>query len=217
MKKENGSMLSRYAGKNVLAVGAHPDDLELGVGGTLAKLAKSGSKVTMVIVCVPNNLDSRVAEAGKAAEILGCELKVLYTDKTQRVEDIKTYELVAHLDGLVREHDPAVVISHSENNFHKDHILTHHACQAAQRLHFFDFLTFYPTSCHPVSVPFHPQAYVDITDVIDDKMKAIDQHTTQFTCKGLTTNHYRDVAREYGRVAGSEYAEGLEVVRLKLG
>lgn len=216
MEKVSDSMLGRYKGKTVLAVGAHPDDLELGVGGTIARLVEQGTKVVMVVVCVPHNLGTRVPEAKKAAALLGAELIVLHSDTEMRVEDLKTYELVQEIDDLVRKHDPAAVISHGPTNFHKDHVLTHNACLAAQRLHFFDFLCYYPTSCHPIQVPFHPQAYIDITDVMEKKMEAIHSHTTMFACRGLTTDHYRDTARHWGRMAGVEYAEAVEVMRLRL-
>lgn len=212
----SSDMFTRYIGQTVLAVGAHPDDLELGVGGILARLSRQGTKVVMLVVCVPHHLKERIAEAQAAAAVLGAEIRFLYADTEMRVEDIKTYELVERIDQIVRQLDPAAVLSHSFTNFHKDHILVHNACLAAQRLHFFDFYCYYPTSCHPVSVPFRPQAYVDVTETMDIKMDAINRHTTQFSCKGLTTDHYRDVAREYGRLAGVEYAEGLEVVRLRL-
>jgi N-acetylglucosamine malate deacetylase 1 len=213
----NEEMIGKYVGKTVLGVGAHPDDLELGVGGTLGLLARAGVKVVMAIVAVPNALEDRIEESKKAASLLGAAgIEFLYPDKTRRVEDIKTYELVGRLDDLIRKHDPAAVLSHAEANFHKDHVLVHNGVVAAQRLHFFDFFSFYPTSCHPVTVPFHPQAYVDISKTMDLKMAAINQHTTQFTCKGLGTDHYRDVAREYGRMVGVDYAEGLEVQRVKL-
>ena len=171
----------------------------------------------MVVVCTPNNLVARNAEARKAAEILGAKIEFLFDSVEQRVEDVKTYELIDRIDRLVRAYDPAVVITHAGSNFHLDHVLVHKACVAAQRLHFFDMLCFYPTSCHPVSTPFHPQAYIDISGTIERKMAAINQHVTQFGCRGLTTDHYVSVAREYGRLAGVEYAEGLEVSRLNLG
>lgn len=211
------ALTSKYKGKTVLGFGAHPDDLELGAGGTLARLAEEGAKVVMLVVCSPNHLNSRKDEAAKAAKILGAsEFRVLFDQKEQRVEDIKNYELVGLMDKLIRDYDPALVISHAKSNFHRDHVLVHDATVQAQRLHFFDFLAYYPTSCHPVTTPFHPQVYVDITKQIDRKMEAIHQHTTQFTCRGLTTDHYRGVAFEYGRLAGTEFAEGLEAVRLRL-
>lgn len=213
----SAGLLAKYEGRSVLVVGAHPDDIELGAGGTVARLAGMGARVRMAVVCTPNHLAERNAEARKAAEILGAELEFLFGDREMRVEDLKTYELVDRVDRLVREHDPAVVLTHAASNFHHDHVLVHKACTAAQRLHFFDMLCFYPTSCHPVTTPFQPQAYVDITRTIERKMAAIHQHVTQFGCRGLTTDHYETVAREYGRLAGVEYAEGLEVSRLNLG
>jgi LmbE family N-acetylglucosaminyl deacetylase len=215
--KTASGLLEKYRGRKVLVVGAHPDDIELGAGGTVARLAGEGADVTMVVVCTPNNLESRMAEARKAAEILGAKIEFLFPQRAMRVEDVKSYELIDRVDKMVRAIDPAVVITHAASNFHHDHVLVHKACVAAQRLHFFDMLCFYPNSCHPVTTPFHPQAYVDITRTIERKMAAIDQHVTQFGCRGLTTDHYVGIAREYGRLAGVEYAEGLEVSRLNLG
>ena len=209
--------LAKYKGRKALVVGAHPDDIELGAGGTVARLASEGVEVTMVVVCTPNNREARNAEARKAANILGARIEFLFPEKEMRVEDIKSYELIDRIDRLVRAHDPSVVLTHAVSNFHHDHVLVHKACVAAQRLHFFDMLCFYPTSCHPVTTSFHPHAYVDITRTIERKMAAINQHVTQFGCRGLTTDHYVSVAREYGRLAGVEYAEGLEVSRLNLG
>lgn len=225
MSHDNGKKLaapkrrelaSKYAGKCVLAIGAHPDDLEIGIGGTMARLVEEGSRVLMVVICVPNHLEVRKAEAERAAKILGCDLQILFPNDCRRVEDLKTYELVSLLDKIVQKHKPAAMVSHALNNFHKDHVLVYNACLAAQRLSFHDFFCYYPTTCHPVQVPFFPQAFVDISGTIDRKMQAIDAHATQFACRGMGTDHFRLNAREYGRLAGVEYAEGLEVVRMML-
>lgn len=212
-----GGLLSKYRGTKAVVIGAHPDDIELGAGGTVARLAADGVQVKMVVVCTPNNLKSRNFESQMAAGILGAELEFLFPEKEMRVEDVKTYDLIDRIDRIVRREDPSVVITHAASNFHLDHVLVHKACVAAQRLHFFDMLCFYPTSCHPVSTPFHPHAFIDITGTIDKKMAAINQHVTQFGCRGLTTDHYVSVAREYGRLSGVEYAEGLEVSRINIG
>jgi LmbE family N-acetylglucosaminyl deacetylase len=65
-----------------------------------------------------------------------------------------------------------------------------------------------------VPVPFHPRAYVDISETIDAKMRAIEAHASQFACRGLGTDIYRDVARLNGRMVGVQYAEGLDVGRM---
>jgi LmbE family N-acetylglucosaminyl deacetylase len=67
-----------------------------------------------------------------------------------------------------------------------------------------------------VPVPFHPRAYVDITDTIETKLRAIAAHQSQFKCRGLGIDIYRDIARLNGRMVGVQYAEGLEVGRMLL-
>lgn len=211
-----GRIVSRYTGHTVLAVGAHPDDVELALGGTIARLSAGGVRVVMVVVCVPNELKTRLREVSRSAEILGAELRVLVADRTCRVEDLKTYELVEKLDALNREFRPAAVFTHGPVEFHNDHVLVHNACLSSQRLGAMDFFYFAPTSCRPIPVDFHPQAYVDISDTIDVKMRALEVYASQFAGRCLPLEFIRDMNKSLGHKIGARYAEGLEVVRLKL-
>jgi len=209
-------LAARYSGKTVLAVGAHADDVELAVGGTIASLRRGGARVVMVVVSLPGDYKQRMAEAKEAAGILGCELRVLMPDATRRIEDMKSYELVAMIDREVKEYQPAAMFAHGPAEFHRDHVLVHEACVSSQRLSYFDFFTYHPNFCRPVPVPFHPRAYVDITETIETKMRAIAAHQSQFKCRGLGTEIYRDIARLNGRMVGVQYAEGLDISRLLL-
>lgn len=209
-------LLSQYAGQTVLAVGAHPDDLELGVGGTLARLSRSGTRVVMAVVSIPNNLQTRRIEARRGAEALGCEVRLLTPNRCSRVEDLKSHELVGMMDGLVNELKPAAMFSHCLANLHLDHKLAYDACMASQRLRYFDIFCYSPTSCHAVNIAFQPHIYIDITKTIDAKMTAIRHHASQFERRGLKTEHYRDASNRTGQVVGVEFAEGLEVVRMRL-
>ena len=92
------SLVNRYAGTTVLAIGAHPDDLEIGIGGTLAKLQKNGANVVMCVASIPKDYEVRLEEATEGARILGCELKILMEGGPRRIEDIKTCELVGLVD-----------------------------------------------------------------------------------------------------------------------
>lgn len=210
------ALASRYAGKTVLALGAHPDDLEIGIGGTLARLHDAGAKVVMAIVSVPSEYETRVREAKEAARILGCELRFLLNGRSCRVEDLKTYELVAVLDDLVKEFQPAAMLTHGSADYHRDHVLVHNAALATQRLRYFDFFCYYPTNCRPVPISFLPRVYVDISQTIEQKIAAIHAHGSQFGCRGLGVDLYRETARAQGRLVGVEYAEGLDVMRLLL-
>jgi LmbE family N-acetylglucosaminyl deacetylase len=206
----------RYAGKTVLAVGAHADDVELAVGGTMARLRRGGARVVMVVISLPGDYKTRLREAQHAADILGCELRVLMADGTKRIEDLKSYELVAMIDREVKELAPAAMLTHGPSEFHRDHVLVHEACVSSQRLRYFDFFTYHPNFCRPVPVAFHPRAYVDITETIETKMRAIEAHQSQFKCRGLGIDIYRDIARLNGRMVGVQYAEGLDVGRMLL-
>lgn len=208
-------LAERYAGRTVLAVGAHADDIELAVGGTMARLRRAGARTVMLVISLPGEHEVRRREAEKAAKILGCELRVVMDD-ARRIEDLKSYELVSLIDRHVRELEPAAMLTHGASEFHRDHVLVHQACVSSQRLGFFDFFTYQPNFCRPVPVAFHPRAYVDITDTIDTKMRAIEAHESQFKCRGLDTELYRDIARMNGRMVGVQYAEGLDVARMLL-
>ena len=209
------SLTARYAGSTVLAIGAHPDDLELGIGGTLARLARGGARVVMAIVSIPGEHEVRRREAGEAAAILGCELRVML-EPGRRIEDVKHYQLVSMMDALVRELSPSAVFTHSASEFHRDHVAVYNACLSSQRLLYFDFFSYHPTMCRPVPMPFHPRAYVDVSATIDVKMQAIDAHVSQFACRGISTEMYRDIAQLQGRMVGVPYAEGLDVGRMVL-
>lgn len=209
-------LLTKYAGATILAVGAHPDDLELGCGGTLARLSRAGARVVMVVASIPSSLRSRRAEAIKAAEILGCEVRFLTPNRCSRVEDLKTHQLVGMIDALVRELQPAAMFSHCLANLHLDHKLVNEACMASQRLRYFDIFCYSPTSCHAVNIAFYPHAYIDISDTIEVKMRAIRVHSSQFDSRGLNTERYREADGRMGRIVGVDYAEGVEVVRMKV-
>jgi len=208
---------TRYKGRTVLAIGAHPDDIELAIGGTLAHLKKAGAHVVMAVVSVPTDYATRRKEAERAAEILGCELRILIDRGVpHRIEDMKTYELVKVFDDLVKELQPAAVLTHGPSELHRDHVLVYNAALSSQRLRYFDFFSYHPNFCRPIAVQFHPRAYVDISDTIEAKMDAIAAHRSQFCDRGLPIDIYRDIARMNGRMVGVQYAEGLDVGRMLL-
>jgi LmbE family N-acetylglucosaminyl deacetylase len=208
------SFAARYLGRTVLAIGAHPDDIELGIGGTVSLLARNGVEVVMAIVSVPADYDTRVAEAKDSAAILGCELRILMEGGCRRIEDAKNYQLVGMLDELVKEFNPAAILTHGPTDFHRDHVTIYQATVPTQRLAQFDLYSYVPTMTRPVPVPFEPNAFVDISSSIETKLKAIAAHKSQFYSRGLAFEFYRDIARVSGRMAGVDYAEGLAIHKI---
>ena len=210
------SMLSRYSGKCVLVIGAHPDDVEMGMGGTVARLAGLGARVVLAIACVPCRLEQRVREARQAAEILGAQIQFLFDQRASHVEDLPSYELVGRLDRLVRELNPVAVFSHNGHELHRDHQLVFAAFRATLRLGPMDGYCYQPCACRPTPLAFQPQAFVDIGPTLEQKMAAVAVHRTQFEERGLDIGFLREIARYYGCQAGLKYAEGLEVIQLRL-
>lgn len=208
------SFAARYVGHTVIALGAHPDDIELGIGGTIALLTRAGVKVVMAIVSVPADYATRVAEAMDSAAILDCKLRVLLEGECRRIEDLKNYQLVGLLDGLVKECQPAALLTHGPTDFHRDHVLVYHAAVSTQRLAPFDLYSYSPTMTRPVPVPFQPRAYVDISSTMDAKLRAIAAHKSQFYSRGLGIEFCRELARVNGRMVGVDYAEGLDIGKM---
>ena len=96
----------------------------------------------MAVVSIPADYETRRAEAERAAEILGCELRILMDGGCRRIDDMKNYQLVGMLDALVRELQPAAVLTHSANEFHRDHVAVHNACRLDAAPAPFDFFRF---------------------------------------------------------------------------
>src|SRR4051812_1747619 len=119
--------------RRVLAFGAHPDDIEAGAGGLVAKLVAAGAHVTMVVTSIPNRFEQRIAEARAAAGVLGAELVLLRDDAASRVEDYAMSEIVERFDSIVDRVQPDLVISHGADDTHWDHYLVHRAVVSAMR------------------------------------------------------------------------------------
>ena len=203
--------MTRFADR-VLAIGAHPDDLEVGAGGLLARLARAGATVTMVVVSVPNQFDTRVAEARTGAARLGAELVLLHPDDISRIEDLAMHALVAHFDRLVAAHRPELVITHASDDLHLDHTLVHRATVSALRRTPCDLLAYMASpdlgsQSRPVG-----QCFADISDTLDVKLEAMGAHASQLSPRTLASK--RDQARATGRLCGFPYAEAYELLRL---
>lgn len=201
-------------GGTVLAFGAHPDDLEIGAGGLLARLASEGADVTMAIVCVPNQPEVRRQEAAAGARVIGADLMILSDDKACRVEDVPMYELVRRFDALVGDLRPDLVITHSANDLHWDHSLVHRATISALRRTPCDLLAYLSSPENNAHARCVGECFADITTSIDRKLDAIKCHSSQLGKFDLESS--RDLARGMGRISGYKYAEAYQVLRVRV-
>jgi LmbE family N-acetylglucosaminyl deacetylase len=201
-------------GGRVLAFGAHPDDLEVGAGGLLARLSHEGAEVTLAIVSIPNHTEQRRTEAQAAADVLDANLFILNEDKPCRVEDIPMHELVRRMDTVIGDVRPDLVITHSANDLHWDHGLVNRATVSALRRTPCDLLAFLSSPEMNAQSRAIGQCFADITDTIETKIKAINAHTSQVAKLDLESS--RDLARAMGRISGYQYAEAYEALRVRI-
>jgi LmbE family N-acetylglucosaminyl deacetylase len=201
-------------GGRVLAFGAHPDDLEVGAGGLLARLSDEGAEVTMAIVSIPNQTEARRAEARAAAELIDAELFVLHEERPCRVEDIPMHELVRRFDQLVGDVRPDLVITHSANDLHWDHGLVNRATVSALRRTPCDLLAYLSSPEMNAQSRSLGNCFADISAYVEVKLDAIRCHSSQLPRLDLESS--RDLARAMGRISGYDYAEVYEVLRVRI-
>ena len=201
-------------GARVLVFGAHPDDVELGAGGLVARLARQGSRVVIAVVSVPNETERRMAEAAEGARLLGAELKLLSGAEPCRVEDLPMHRLVAKLDAVVNEVQPHLVITHSAHDLHWDHRLVQHATVSSLRRTPCDLIAFMSSPEMNAQVRSFGECFADVSETIETKLAAIAAHGSQGA--KLDVESARDLARAMGRISGVAYAEAYEVLRIRI-
>ena len=222
---------------NILAVGCHPDDLEIGCGGTLARYSQAGHTVTMVHVAngnmghveiLPEELRAiRREEARAGGRALGA-VEVISLDAGDLDVDSNRPSLVRALTDVIRRTQPDLIITHPPNDYMKDHIetsrLVFDASFSASVPHF-ETPTGGVARITPIfymdtlaGVGFLPEEYVDISTTIDLKLKALDCHTSQIKWlrdhDGIDFLDFsRTVSKFRGLQCGAAYAEGFTQCR----
>ena len=196
----------------ILVLGAHPDDMEIGVGGTIARYASMGHSVTMAVVSIPNDTEQRIREAEQAAQILGADLQVLKVDPCRIRHD---RDLVGIFDRVYQQLEPDVVYTHWLEDSHQDHIAVAHAAVSASRKNRCSVYMYEQTIPGGIGFEgFHAQKYVDITPSIETKVKSILAHVSQVSKNGdwwLRGVEGRAMFRGYQ--IGVKFAESFQVVK----
>jgi bacillithiol biosynthesis deacetylase BshB1 len=224
---------------DILAFGAHPDDVELGCGATIAKEISLGKKVGIVDLTrgelgTRGSADLRDLEAEKAAAILGVSVRenlgfsdgFFTNDKKHQLEIIK----------MIRKFQPEIVLCNAIDDRHIDHpkgsSLVSDACFLSGLLKIDTKIEGKQQEKWRPKQVYHyiqwkniePSFVVDVTGFIDKKTKAVVAYSSQFydpksnepetpiTSKNFIDSiHYR--AKDLGRLIGVEYAEGFTTER----
>jgi bacillithiol biosynthesis deacetylase BshB1 len=224
---------------DILAFGAHPDDVELSCAGTLAVEINNGKKVGIVDLTkgemgTRGNAKTRAEEAKKAAEILGVNVRenLGFKDALFLNDDAHKQKVIK----MLRKYEPEVVFCNAIRDRHIDH---GRASELVSEACFLSGLKKYQTiykgesqdPWRPKQVYHYIQWYdiepdfvVDISSTIETKIKSVKAYATQFhnpkskepTTPISSSNFMESIsyrARNFGRVIGVDYAEGFTVER----
>lgn len=222
---------------DILAFGAHPDDVELGCGATIAKQLSLGSKVGIVDLTrgelgTRGSAEIRDKEAARSAEILGVDLRenMNFRDGFFVNDEAHQMELVK----VIREYRPDIVLCNAIDDRHPDHPKGSELVSTACFLAGLRKIETGQEAWRPKQVYHYiqfrdikPDFVVDVSDFIEDKIAAVKAFSSQFydpyseapetiiSSKGfLDSVRYR--AADLGRLSGVAYAEGFTAERTPL-
>lgn len=154
------------ARQSVLAVGAHPDDIELGCGGALAKHVAAGDRVTMLVVTRgeegPGDSQERVREQLRAVEVLGVHELLWGQGFGDCRVSLQEFELVHLIEDAIEKSSATIVYTHTANDSHQDHRVVSRCTLGAAR-----WVSSIMTYGGPSAIGFNPTAFVDISDSLD--------------------------------------------------
>ena len=212
--------------KHVMAVGAHPDDIEFGCGGTLLKHKKRGDKVIYVCMTDTQSVDKTTNKVIRSHKQLKdetqCAADALGVDEIHYLpfEDLNvpfSIESVSELEKLIKKYEIDTIYTHWTGDSNQDHIATFKATRAAARyvpnVYCYEQIPIPRLSENLMSINY----YVNIDTTFDQKIVAAECHKSQFkkykevgfdVTENLTT-----LAKYRGIQACCKYAEGFQIIK----
>jgi N-acetylglucosamine malate deacetylase 1 len=203
--------------KNILAIGAHPDDIEIGCGGFLTKCRSHDLNVTTAIMSKCDNtipeceIGEREKEYKNATEHIGVNNSLIFDIRDREFPEnrIKIMEILTKLQ---EEINPDLVLIPYLEDPHQDHFTVAHAAIRTFRRN--ETILQYEILRHG-SHTFTPSLFVDISDFLDKKLDALELYKTQIKYKAyFDRESYKSLARTRGAQSGYNYAEGFIVYKM---
>ena len=212
--------------KNILAIGAHSDDIEFGCGGTLHKHVRNGHNVHILIMSngdmkhsvtgeVIRTIKDTNIECRKGPDVIGAQLVQL--DFPDREVPFNA-DSIGAIENVIHSHNIDTIYTHWSGDTHQDHINTLQSSLSAGRL--VDNVLCYEQVPVPRVTNVYPVAnyYVDITPYMDVKIKASKCHETQIEKYKNSNIDMLDalevMARYRGNQINRKYAEAFDILKM---
>ena len=199
---------------NILAIGAHPDDIEFGCGGSLIKFADRGHRVYLLVMTeggVGGKAKTRSKEQMDAKEILGVEALFWggYEDTLLKADK----DMIVKIEQVLEKIKPSFIFCHYPDDTHQDHRHLAQATISATR--YVRNVLFYEG---PTTQNFQSQVFVDISLTLDRKMAALKAHRSQMKKTNIEDLSIVELAYSSANFRGIQgrvkYAEAFNALRL---
>lgn len=198
----------------ILAVGAHPDDIEFGCGGTLLKYAQAGHETCLLILTdgsFGGDPSTRIQEQKRSAKLLG--VKEVFWGGFRDTELQDNRELISKIEETIKEVGPAMVLVNDPHDVHQDHRALANAGISASR--YVGEVLFYEV---PTTVNFNPDIFVDIQEVLIKKLELLKIHASQVDRTKVPNLTILESAQACATFRGYQgrvkYAEGFKALRV---
>lgn len=196
--------------QTVLAIGAHPDDVELGIGGTLAAHRSAGDQVVILTLsrgARGGEAGDRMGESMAAAELIGARLFMEDLEDTRISESDPTVTII---ERVVAQVQPTIVYTHSAHDRHQDHRAVHRAAMVATRT----VPTFACYQSPSATVDYRPTRFVSIDGFTDTKLALLGCFGSQAGIRDYMQDDFvLATSRYWSRYGGGQHCEPLEVIR----
>jgi LmbE family N-acetylglucosaminyl deacetylase len=199
---------------NILAIGAHPDDIEIGCGGSLIKYAEHGHQIHMMILTggeQGGNRSTRRREQADAARVVGA--RRIFWGQHEDTKVSVDRQLIQRIERVIAKVDPLFIFVHYGDDTHQDH--RHLATCTVTATRYTRNVLFYEG---PTTQNFTPTVFVNIGSVLDRKLEALRAHDSQVMKTNIEGLSILDVARSSAHFRGIQgrvrSAEGFVPLRL---
>jgi LmbE family N-acetylglucosaminyl deacetylase len=200
---------------NILAIGAHPDDIEFGCAGTLVKYQQQGHKIFLVVVtdgAAKGEAEIRRNEQMASARIIGAEDVFFGGYPDTELECSR--DLITYIEEIARKVKPDFTFVPYPDDTHQDHRALAQAVIPASRYIIRNVLHFEGFS----SMNFNPKVFVDVNEVLDQKLAALEAHKSQVMNTYVQDRSIVEVARAAATFRGiqsrTQHAEAFVAGRL---